>query len=117
MVLHEWFENFDGTGGLKVLTRFDWFPKCGRIQFDAQSYIDGASAILDDMGLMSLVFNTGVDCDGALSQPPAVQVSDESVTSRIATEVPEPISLLLLGTALTLRRFLAQRRKEPPPST
>ena len=111
MVLHEWFENFDGTGGLKVLTRFDWFPKCGRIQFDAQSYIDGASAILDDMGLVSLVFNTGVDCAGAVSRPAAVRVSDESLSSPIATEIPEPIWLLLFGTAGALLRFRAQRRE------
>ena len=62
IVLHAWIEDFDGTGGLKVETLFDQFPKCGRIQFDAQTYVDATSNLLDAMGLVSLVFDTKIDC-------------------------------------------------------
>jgi hypothetical protein len=61
IVLHEWLENFDGSGGLKTIARPELFPTCGRIQFDAHSYI-GLTGQLDPMGLVSLVFNTGIDC-------------------------------------------------------
>ena len=60
-VLHEWKENYDGTGGLMTVALPELFPTCGRIQFDAHSYL-GNTNILDPMGLVSLVFNTGIDC-------------------------------------------------------
>ena len=111
-VLHEWVEDFDETGGLKVSTRLDWFPTCGRIQFDAQTYVDPTSNVLDPMGLVSLVFDTGVDCDSVNSELPSpVRRSTPGpppggATSRIATqnEVPEPAALLLLGLGVALAR-------------
>ena len=61
IVLHEWIENFNGTGGLLTVAHPELFPACGRIQFDAHSYM-GVTGELDPLGLVSLVFDTGVDC-------------------------------------------------------
>jgi hypothetical protein len=61
IVLHEWIPNFDGTGGLMTVAHPELFPTCGRIQFDAHSYL-GLTGLLDPMGLVSLVVNTGIDC-------------------------------------------------------
>jgi len=61
IVLHEWIPNFDGTGGLKTVAHPELFPTCGRIQFDAHSYL-GLANLLDPTGLVSLVVNTGIDC-------------------------------------------------------
>lgn len=63
IVLHEWISNYDGTGGLMTVAHPESFPACGRIQFDAQSYL-GQGAVLDPMGLVSLMVDTGIDCAG-----------------------------------------------------
>lgn len=107
MVLHEWLEDFDGSGGLMVKTVMDWFPKCGRIQFDAQSYVSADSNILDEMGLVSLVFDTGVDCASVEGLSPGPTPTPQ--------EVPEPpvIALLASGAAVLGIIFVPEAASRP----
>jgi hypothetical protein len=101
-------------------------PVCGRVQFDAHSYSpDG----LDPFGLVSYVFNTGVDCE-FVAQGPAgsgvgvdlvgvgdhlpnrgrndLGIDSRAVVSSHVTPVPEAETLwmLLIGLCLLLVRKL-----------
>lgn len=107
IVLHEWLENFDGTGGLKTITRLDWFPTCGRIQFDAHKYI--APNVLDPFGLVSLVFNTGVNCAPSLTGGTngSITGGDDGSTP---SPVPEPATMVLVGAGLLWVSARARRR-------
>lgn len=108
IVVHAWFEDFDGTGGLKVQTLLDLFPRCGRIQFDAHSYISVTSNILDELGLVSLVFDTGVDC--ASAPPPTFTQTPPGPHNPGA---PEPGAAALVATGAVLLHHLRRRWKGP----
>ena len=101
VVLHEWLENFDGAGGLKVQALQSLVPKCGRVQFDAHAYLGGPNLILDPFGLVSLVLDTGVDCE-VLPTPPI---------RPFGGQLPETDTLWLIGigAALTMARVYSKR--------
>jgi hypothetical protein len=92
-------ENFDGMGGLRTEAAPQTFPTCGRIQFDAQEYIDTPDGWLPLGQLKSLVFNTGIDC--VSGRDPDDPPGDPSF------RVPEPGTWMLfgLGAAGVARRY------------
>ena len=113
IVAHQWFENFDGTGGLEVQTLINLFPTCGRIQFDAHSYVPGTEAVLDELGLVSLVFDTGVDCqEPSITGTPAVLDPRGPRPSPPRSAIPEPGPAILFAAGLWWLR-LAHRRWGP----
>ncbi len=50
-------------GKYTVLVNPLWLPKCGHVQFDAHAY---SATGLDPLGLMTYVYDTGVDCEEEL---------------------------------------------------
>lgn len=60
IIAFDWLENFDGLGGLRTVLRRDLLPSCGRVQFDAGTYVLGSTdGTLDDNGLRALVVDLG----------------------------------------------------------
>jgi hypothetical protein len=96
-VFYVYEQNFDGLGGSLVTAMPEWFPVCGRIQFDAQEYIDTPNGAMALGQLKSLVYNTGTDCES---------YSEGSGDGGDAAGVPEPAILILLagGAASAVRR-------------
>lgn len=89
----------------KVEALPEWLPTCGRIQFDAQGYTaDG----LDPFNLVTLVYNTGRDCNlkgeanvnvRTYSTGGSVVVEFQPPESRPSPPLTQPIPVREPGTA------------------
>lgn len=66
-------------GGYRIDLLKDRLPACGRVQFDAHSYLPTGG--LDPVGLFSLVFNTGIDCHQGRSGTASGRASRAASTS------------------------------------
>jgi len=101
-IYYDFTENFDGNGGLLITAAPKTFPLCGRIQFDAQEYIDTPAGRLPLGQLKSLVYNTGIQCEPTPAD--SVTIPRRS----IQPELPAPGTWVV---GLGLLAILARRAK------
>ena len=59
----------DGHRGLYAEVVPALLPSCGRVQFDAQEYIETERGFLPLGQLKTLVWNSEIDCNGRVSEP------------------------------------------------
>jgi hypothetical protein len=108
---YERFDDFDGTGGLRIEMSADALYACKKHQIDWQEVLEDGS-----LGLLgAIIINPGLNgsCQGGTSE---LSLQPSGTEEPPPASVPEPGTLLmaLIGAcALVIRRHVATARRHP----